>query len=114
MDGPPIRDGAIAFADGIILAVGAASELRRTFAHARVTDLGAATMFPGLVNAHVHLELSKLIAGPAPARFVDWLLRVMQQAPADPAQSSRFVQDSIKEGVQQCLRFGVTTVGDIS
>jgi len=56
MDGPPIRDGAIAFADGIILAVGAASELRRTFAHARVTDLGAATMFPGLVNAHVHLS----------------------------------------------------------
>ncbi len=114
MDGPPIRDGAIAFANGKILAVGPAANLRRRFAHARATDLGAVTVLPGLVNAHVHLELSKLTAEPAPARFVDWLLRVMRQVPADPAQAAHFVQDSIEEGVRQCLRYGVTTVGDIS
>src|SRR3954447_25446985 len=113
IDQPPIRNGAVALADGRILAVGSATELLARFPEASRTDLGAATVLPGLVNAHVHLELTKLTPGRAPARFVDWLLRVMSQISSNSAQAAQFAEESTAQGVRQCLRFGVTTVGDI-
>jgi cytosine/adenosine deaminase-related metal-dependent hydrolase len=114
IDQPPIRNAAVAFADGRILAVGTATELLPKFPDASRIDLGAATLLPGLVNAHVHLELSKFTPGVRPARFVDWLLRVMSQMSSDPAQAAQFAEESAAQGVRQCLRFGATTVGDIS
>ncbi|HEX4794612.1 MAG TPA: amidohydrolase family protein [Humisphaera sp.] len=114
MSGPLIRDGGVAFSDGIIRAVGPADQLRHQFSQAQVTDLGESVLLPGLVNAHVHLELSTLRAGAPPARFVDWLLRIAASASSDPTKIKETTQAAIKEGVAQCVRFGVTTVGDIS
>ena len=60
MVSPPVQDGGVLFAGGQILAVGPFPELRRSAAEAEVIDAGNAVVLPGLVNAHVHLELSKL------------------------------------------------------
>ncbi|HZL36183.1 MAG TPA: amidohydrolase family protein [Tepidisphaeraceae bacterium] len=114
IDRPSIRDGAIAFADGIILTVGTASDVRQAFPRARVHDLGQSALLPGLVNAHVHLELSALSPGEKPAGFVDWLKRLVPASPPSWDGAQAFARGGVEAGVQQCLRFGVTTIGDIS
>ena len=108
MTGPPIRDGGVAFVDGRVAAVGPAREVRRSFPDAEVSEAGDAVVLPGLVNGHVHLELSHLRPGPPPATFVGWLLDLMRQAgPGDPARAAA-------AGAAECLGFGVTAVGDIT
>ncbi len=109
MNGPPVRDGGVVFSDGRVLAVGNASELRKTFADAVIHDAGNAVILPGLVNAHTHLELSALSpAEPPPRQFVDWIIQLMQNAgQTSPA-------DAMRIGISQCLAAGVTTVGDIT
>ncbi len=114
MAGPILRDAAVAYADGTILSVGPINELRRQFPHAIVEDLGQSVLLPGLVNAHVHLELSALSPGDPPASFTQWLTRLVPRSPPDPAAAQAFVERGMAIGIDQCLRYGVTTVGDIS
>lgn len=109
-----IREGAVACRGGRIVGVGSALAVHRAFPSARQTDLGRSVLLPGLVNAHVHLELSALSRGAAPGRFIDWLKRLIPTGPIEPAAVSAFVEKGVAIGVEQCRRFGVTTVGDIS
>jgi cytosine/adenosine deaminase-related metal-dependent hydrolase len=50
VEGEPIRDGAVTFEDGRIVAVGPAAELGRG------TRYEGAAIVPGFVNSHTHLE----------------------------------------------------------
>jgi len=111
-----LRDGGVVMSGGSIAAVAPGDELAMRFPSAIVHDLGSAVVLPGLVNAHVHLELSNHVPGPPPGRFVDWVMALIRRtAPAgdEPSQAGA-VTDAVQAGVDQCLRFGVTTVGDIS
>lgn len=69
---------------------------------------------PGLVNAHVHLELSALNPGQRPPDFITWLKRLLPRTPPDAQAIQSFVTRGVEIGVKQCLQFGVTSVGDIS
>jgi cytosine/adenosine deaminase-related metal-dependent hydrolase len=106
MDRPPLRDGGVVFSHGKIGAVGDGDHLLRTHPEAIVNDLGEVVLLPGLINAHAHLELSGLTPGARPASFVDWIINVTRR--------SFDVTEAVRIGVAQSLRFGVTTVGDIS
>jgi len=108
MDGPAIVDGGIAVERGRIAAVGG-REIAGDFAGADVEDLGDCAVLPGLVNAHVHLELSDCRCGSPPTSFVDWLKRVITRPVSDES-----IVSATQLGIEQCRRFGVTTVGDIS
>jgi len=58
---PPISDGYVEVgADGRIAGVGTAAELaaRRAEAPGEVADYGAATLLPGMIDAHCHLTLT--------------------------------------------------------
>lgn len=115
MDGATYRDGGVCVQDGRIVAVGDYSRVRSNHAAAAVHDLGDVVLLPGLVNAHVHLELSDLTPGDRrPASFVDWLLDVMAKAPPPGDAGEPRAAAAARLGVEQCLRFGVTTVGDIT
>jgi cytosine/adenosine deaminase-related metal-dependent hydrolase len=123
IDQPPIEGGGVAVAGDRILAVGTSAEIRRRFPRAALVQPSEAdcdsALLPGLVNAHVHLELSSMSTAPAraaicPAGFVDWLLSVMGRSRVDEAHLADFVNAAVDVGVAECLRFGVTTVGDIS
>jgi cytosine/adenosine deaminase-related metal-dependent hydrolase len=105
MSGPLIRDGAVFFRDGIIAGVGPRSSLKDEMTDAVVVDAGNAVILPGLVNAHTHLELSSIQRGQPPARFVDWIIELMK-TPAPPG--------GVEAGIAQCIRFGVTAIGDIT
>jgi cytosine/adenosine deaminase-related metal-dependent hydrolase len=116
MDRPVIKDGGIVFSNGTIDAVGDASTLLRTHRDATEQDLGEAVLLPGLINAHVHLELSDVprLAGDRwHGTLADWLIEVIKRSPQGDDDAGR-VARAIDAGVRQCLRFGVTRVGDIT
>ena len=107
-----LREGAVVFAGGHIIAVGPRRQLQREHPNVVVQDLGDAVILPGLVNAHVHLELSDAVPGPRPAGgFGEWLLAMVRRGGTRTAEQ---VAAAVEAGVAQCLRFGVTSVGDIS
>jgi cytosine/adenosine deaminase-related metal-dependent hydrolase len=114
MEGPPIREGAVAFEGGVILDVGSARDVLARHPDATVEDRSDATLLPGLVNAHTHLELSEFACGSPPAGFVDWILQLVPRGTIDLNSIHQSVARSVPIGVAQCLRFGVTCVGDIS
>src|SRR5690242_8105822 len=71
---PPIPDGAVVVEGGRIVAVGTAVDLRENYPGARLVDLGARALLPGLVNAHTHLELTHH-AGHVPENLplIEWI-----------------------------------------
>lgn len=98
---------------GRILAVGDSTPLARSHPDAILEDLGDVILLPGLVNAHTHLELSDSHAGPSPTSgFAAWLLALVSKSASPQIETT--TQHAISTGVAQCLRFGVTSVGDIS
>jgi aminodeoxyfutalosine deaminase len=103
----PIRDGFVCVEGQRIVACGAGDPPAAETVH----DLGNVAILPGLVNAHAHLDFSDLPAplGRRGIRMADWLRLVMQfrrRPSATPAQPATL-------GLDECLRNGVTTVGDI-
>lgn len=54
----PLLDRAVWVRDGTIAAVGAAGDVLREAGDATVIDAAGATLLPGLVNMHVHLDLA--------------------------------------------------------
>jgi cytosine/adenosine deaminase-related metal-dependent hydrolase len=115
MDRQMIRDGAVVFDEGVILAIGSAAEMARAHPDAALEDLGEGILLPGLVNAHTHLELSGCAADTfAGATFADWILSLRSRMTAAGATLEEAAAAGVRAGARQCLRFGVTTVGDIT
>ncbi len=114
---PVIRDGAIAVSNGRILAVGISSSLRDRFADARVESCQG-VLLPGLINAHIHLELSAFIDIPRPTleqSFCDWirsLLQVRQEGKIGPEEIARAARQMLQlqhdSGVLLLLDIGNT------
>ena len=113
MSVPPIPEAAVVFAGGRITDVGPADAVRARNPAAEVQDLGNVLLTPGLVNAHTHLELSEMTPGAPPASFADWLISLMSRlfATGDAGEAAR---RGTQRGIEQCLRFGVTSVADTS
>ena len=108
------REGrAVEVKGGRVVGVGEAEEMRRGF-EGEVVELGTTLVTPGLVNSHCHLELSAMTAPPPPlaggAGFVGWLGEVMSRGPRSGAEAA----EAAVAGLEQCRRFGVTRVLDIT
>jgi cytosine/adenosine deaminase-related metal-dependent hydrolase len=106
VEGAPIPDGAVAFEDGRIAAVGTVSELGEG------TSYHDAVIVPGFVNAHSHLEYAVYGGfGDGLGDFAEWItLHIERKARIG---WDEFV-DVARLGAAQCLASGVTTVGDCS
>ena len=65
-------DGGVLIESGKIKDVGTASDLRASFPHAKLTDLGNHLILPGFVDAHVHYPQTAIIASWG-KRLIDWL-----------------------------------------
>ena len=74
-------------------------------------DLGEVILMPGLVNAHCHLDYTDFAGAiPSPSSFTDWI-RAMVDLKADVDDAAH--RRSWLRGAQQCLRHGITTLGNI-
>jgi cytosine/adenosine deaminase-related metal-dependent hydrolase len=105
-DGPPVERGVVTVRGEQIVAV----EPHGT--RTADTDLGNAAILPGFVNAHTHLDLTGLRGKCPPSPdFVGWLRQVIaHRRSVTPEQT----QTDIRAGIDECLRFGTTLVGDIA
>jgi 5-methylthioadenosine/S-adenosylhomocysteine deaminase len=105
IEGPPIRDGAVAVEDGRIAAVGTAEELGagRRFE--------GAAILPGFVNAHTHLEYAVYAGFGDALDFESWLALHIER-------KGRLLDgdaEAIAElGAAECLAGGITTIADAS
>ena len=110
-----LRGQSVAIDGDRILAIGTPADLVIQHPDAMIEDLGDVVLLPGLVNPHTHLELSDCKAGSPPAcGFATWLLQLITRTANAGATLPTLVDNAVAEGVSQCLRFGVTTVGDIT
>lgn len=104
VDAEPIEHGTVEVEAGRIVAVHGSHE-------PRARDLGNVAIVPGLVNAHTHLEFSRLkepLRPPDP--FTTWIQRVV----AYRRDAATDLDDSILEGYEQSRHSGVTTLGEIA
>jgi guanine deaminase len=105
-------DGAVAFEDGTILAVGAYSEVVAAHPEADVVDRRDCFLFPGLIDTHVHYPQIPVI-GAMGLQLLDWLAtRTLPEEAkmADPAHARRTAQRFVRllaaNGTTSALVFG--------
>ncbi len=108
----PIRNGAVAVADGRIAAVGPAEELLELAPSGEVLNAGNCIILPGLVNTHSHLAMSVLrgIADDLPLK--QWLEHHIW-----PVEKEHINREVVRLGtelaVAEQLLAGVTTTTDM-
>jgi aminodeoxyfutalosine deaminase len=111
-DAAALRDGAVVVAaDGVVLDVGAASDFLPRHSGAEVMRVKG-VVFPGLVNAHVHVELSVLLGRvPGGKGFVDWVDRFV-------ATRTEVMDDEEAQAIDRAVAdldaFATTAVGDVT
>lgn len=102
-----IENGAVAIQGSKIVDVGLYPTVRDSGAPP-IHDLGEAVLTPGLVNAHTHLDLTNSADSiQRVPKFTDWIFQIIGK------RTPSTVGPSVREGVQQSLAGGATTVGDI-
>ena len=108
--GPPVRGGTVELRrDGTIAAVH-----DRPDARGGAVDLGAATLLPGFVNAHTHLEFSDFRQPiPADGTFADWIAATVAARRASSGEAGG-AMTRVRRGLDESLAAGVTTVGEIA
>jgi cytosine/adenosine deaminase-related metal-dependent hydrolase len=110
-DREPIARGAVAFDEtGRIVDVGPAAEVvGRTRGEVQTLK---GVIFPGLVNAHTHIELSAMRGKvPGGTGFVNWVEHLLSvRADIDPENDA----DSIARAVDELVAFGTAAVGDVT
>ena len=117
IDQPPIRDGVVIVEAGRIVGIRGPGpgQSGTRIPDPGSRDLGNVVLMPGLVNAHIHLELSWLRGRVPPAgKFTDWVKQLIAgrggvERPDDPA-----VLDAIQSAIRELRASGTVAVGDIS
>jgi cytosine/adenosine deaminase-related metal-dependent hydrolase len=106
VEGDPIRDGAVAIGDdGLVAAVGAVAELGEG------ERFPEAVILPGFVNAHTHLEYAVYAGFGDGLSFGPWIGVHVERKRRIGLEEMEAIA---RLGALECLRSGVTMVGDCS
>lgn len=108
----PLRNGAVCVEDGKIKAVGAEREIRKLHPEFPVRRFANGTVLPGFVNCHAHLELGWLKTERKFGSFTAWLEHIINKKSS--AANTEEIERSVRNGVEELVKSGVTTVGEIS
>ncbi len=108
----PIKNGAVAVADGCVAAVGPAEELLELAPSGEVLNAGNCLILPGLVNTHSHLAMT-LLRGIAD----DLPLKTWLEEHIWPVEAGHMNRESVRLGTElaaaEQLLAGVTTTTDM-
>jgi cytosine/adenosine deaminase-related metal-dependent hydrolase len=108
-----LEDGGLLHENGKILAVGRWPELQQQIpANCVVEDAGEAVLFPGLINAHCHLDYSTIgPVGQPGESFPVWLEKMGRRK---RALGEDEILHAIGEGCRQAVAAGTTTLLNIA
>ena len=106
VEGPPIENGAVAIGDdGTIAAVGSAADLGRD------EHYDGCVIVPCFVNAHSHIEYAVYAGFGDGLPFVPWIgMHMKRKLALEPDDMVAIAT----VGAFECLRSGITTIGDCS
>src|SRR5829696_2674715 len=107
-----IEDGAVAVADGRIVAVGKRSEVAGRFTAREVIDARGAAVIPGLVNGHTHIPMSLFRGIADDLDLNEWLTKYIFPAEAKNV-TEEFVRAGTQLGLAEMIRGGTTTYCDM-
>lgn len=108
---PPLPDGAVVVQGKTIQAVGPRPTLVKEH-KGRIISHENAVLFPGLVNAHTHLEFSALKGSIEKCdSFPQWLKRIAWRR---ILLSQKRIVEAAKEGVEELVKFGTALVADVA
>jgi len=111
---PIIRDGSIVVDDDRIIAVGKRDDMVQKYPNVKETIFSCVLM-PGLVNAHMHLELSHLQNSPEPRsdqKFTDWIDALIKKRGVEQISREEIVA-AFKAELRGQRQSGVVLIGDI-
>jgi len=108
--GPAIRDGFVRIVGREIVSIGS-GQPQPSYGE-EVIELGEAVLTPGLINPHTHLELTCYAGRLRPGPLWDWLPGLVRLRRA--AGQVERERQAVWDGAWECLRAGVTCVGDVS
>jgi aminodeoxyfutalosine deaminase len=111
-DVPPIDDGAVVVdGEGTIVDVGKATDIRPRHAGADIEQVQG-VIFPGLVNAHTHIELSamrgKVSGGHGFVAWVDRLVAIRTEISAEESE------EAIGDAARELKTCATVAVGDVT
>ncbi|WP_285599652.1 amidohydrolase family protein [Kineosporia sp. NBRC 101731] len=105
-----LENTSVAVADGIIVALGPAREVRERFPGAQELDATGTVVIPGLIDAHQHTTVDPLVRSlipddiPSHAAIYNWAVPLHQHADGDDDELAATIT------AVDCLTRGVTTV----
>jgi 5-methylthioadenosine/S-adenosylhomocysteine deaminase len=109
---PVIEHGAVAIADGAIVAVGPAAQIMATYRARRVLPGQGQALMPGLINAHTHLAMALFRGLADDLTLSDWLQNHI--FPAEAAfVTPKFVRVGVELACWEMIRGGTTTFVDM-
>ncbi len=111
---PVIRDGSIAVADGRIIDIGRRIDIVGQYPQSPETKYSCVLM-PGLVNAHMHLELTHLAAGYSSLptqKFTEWIDALIVQR-AKKKDCHEEIVAAFTAALNEQYNLGVALIGDI-
>jgi 5-methylthioadenosine/S-adenosylhomocysteine deaminase len=106
-----LAGGAVAFADGEILAVGPFGEVAARFPDAEVVGDDHGVVLPGLVNAHTHLSEALIPGMGEDLTLFEWLTRIVVPAGRHLTREMAMVGSMLKGA--ELLLSGVTCASDM-
>lgn len=115
VEAPPIRSGAVAVADGLILAVGTEHDIVDRFGTGH-PETGIArwtgALVPGLVNAHTHLQYTSFHdVGAQPfSDYTAWSVRFVDEY---DTRADDDWEASARRGAESMLAAGITCIADV-
>ena len=107
-----LKDGAIAIDDGIILAVGPATEISSRFAAHETLPGENRIVMPGLVNGHSHAAMTLLRGVADDLALMDWLNNYIFPAEVEFVDEE-FVRIGTELACWEMIRGGTTTFVDM-
>jgi 5-methylthioadenosine/S-adenosylhomocysteine deaminase len=107
-----IENGALAVANGRIVAVGPRADVTRRYQARQTFSRPNAILMPGLINAHTHAAMSLFRGIADDLKLEDWLQRYIFPAEAKNV-SPDFVYWGTRLACLEMMRAGVTTLVDM-
>src|SRR6056297_2271537 len=107
---PPIEDGDIVIdvEKAKILDIGTHQEIREKYSQKLVKDFGNSIIFPGFINAHVHLE--EYLLKKRPRSYLEFL----RTEPDLTAIKTKKIKEQISKNIQESIASGVVAFANFS